>query len=420
MSIHLRSRLGKFLLGIIAAVSLALALAIAMMRPPLGDLLQLALLFGITGGASALLGFFSHRLGWWRKLPRLSHTLTLGYALAAALTLLNVWITARLMFINAHDLALAGLLLLFAGGISISFGYFLSGSITQTLRDLVRGAEQVAQGNFSVQVAAPGQDEVAQLARGFNVMTARLARVDAETRALDAARRDLVAWASHDLRTPLASLRAMLDALADGVVADPETVGRYLRQSQNEIARMSALIDNLFELAQIDTGHLVLQCGASSLSDLVSDTLETFTARARERGVLLNGAVAADVDPVWMAPDKISRVLANMLENAVRHTPSGGQILLSAATQNGSVHITIADSGPGIDPDDLPHIFDRFYRGEKSRQRDGFSGAGLGLTIAKGIVEAHGGRIWAESKPGGGAKFHVSLPKTGGSAEAPV
>jgi len=144
-----------------------------------------------------------------------------------------VLLTARMMFINTHDLTLAGLLLVFAGGISVSFGYFLSTSISQALAEVARAAERVSEGEFSARAQVTGQDEVAELAQVFNAMAARLEQADGDQRALESARRDLVAWASHDLRTPLASLRAMLDALAEGVVSDPETVARYLQQSQS-------------------------------------------------------------------------------------------------------------------------------------------------------------------------------------------
>lgn len=415
------SRLAIFVIGIAAALALTVALVVAVMRPPLNDLLQLALSFAITGAASAALGFISHRLGWWQRVRRISQTLTIGYAFAALLTLLNVWLTARLMFINEHDLTLAGLLLLFASGICISFGYFLSSSITQTLGDLVRAAQQVGEGDFSNQVQAIGQDEIAQLALAFNAMMERLAKAEADSRALDAARRDLVAWASHDLRTPLTSLRAMIDALTDGVVSEPDTVARYLRQCQAEVARMNTLIDDLFELAQLDTGHLILKLELASLSDLISDALQGFILRAREKGVTLSGKVEPDIDPVCMAPEKISRVLQNLLENAIRHTPAGGAIDLDARRENGSVAVSVRDTGEGIASQDLPRIFERFYRGERSRSREPYggeggrrasSGAGLGLAIAKGLVEAHGGRIWAESVPGVGTTVTFSLPKS--------
>ncbi len=407
------SRSAIYSLGILAALALTVALIVAVMNPPLTDLMYLAISLGLTAVGSAAVGFISHRLGWWRRLRSLNLTLTLGYVLAAGLTLLNVWLTARLMFINQHDLALASLLLFFAGAISVFFGYFLSSSITQALQNLVQGAERLSEGDFTTRVDPVGRNEVAQLAQSFNTMVARLETALERERSLETARRNLVAWASHDLRTPLASLRAMIDALADGVVEDKETVARYLAQSQNEIGRMSKLIDDLFELAQLDAGHLDLAWDSNSLADLISDTLEGFSARAKAQNIHLSGSVSPHVDPVWMASDKISRVLHNLLENALRHTPQGGEVRLQAELENGSVLVQVQDNGRGIEPDDLPHIFDRFFRGERSRSREGQTGggAGLGLAIAKGLVEAHGGRIWVESSPEQGTVLSFALPK---------
>jgi len=411
-------RLWVYLAGILAALTLTVVLVIAVMRPPLNDLMSLALLFGVTASGSAVVGFISHQLGWWRRFRSVGQTLTIGYIVAAGLTLLNVLLTARMMFINTHDLTLAGLLLVFAGGISVSFGYFLSTSISHALAEVARAAERVSEGEFSARAQVTGQDEVAELAQVFNAMAARLEQADGDQRALESARRDLVAWASHDLRTPLASLRAMLDALAEGVVSDPETVARYLQQSQSEISRMSALIDDLFEMAQMDAGHLVLRSEPSSLSDLISDTLEGFGARAQARQVTISGSVDPRVDPVWMAPDKIGRVLRNLLENAIRHTPAGGQIMVQAMPgAGGRVTVSVQDSGEGIRPDDLPRVFDRFYRGDAARSRSEAGtgllsgGAGLGLAIAKGLVEAHQGQISVASTLGQGTTVTFTLPR---------
>jgi signal transduction histidine kinase len=245
-------------------------------------------------------------------------------------------------------------------------------------------------------------------------VVARLEEAERAERTLDEARRDLVAWASHDLRTPLTSLRAMIDAMAEGVADDPDTVARYLRQSQVEIDRMSALVDDLFQVAQLDTGLMELHCSRASLADLISDTLQAFSAGAQERGVALTGAVEPGVDPVWMAPEKISRVLQNLVSNAIRHTPSGGRVHVQVcSTAHSEVTVTVEDSGAGIPADELPKIFERFYRGEVSRARVGSThgGAGLGLTIAKGLVEAHGGHIDMRSTLGQGSIFSFTLPR---------
>lgn len=403
----------NFLMVVLAVLLLTVILFELIMNPPPGDLFYLVLYLGLTSLVSAIFGFISYRMGWWRRFPRLRSALILGYILAGFLTLFNVWVTARLMFISQHDLALGSLLLLFAGGISIAYGYFLSTVITQALGQLVEGARHISQGDFSTRVSISGNDEIAQLSDAFNQMAARLQLAAENESKLDTARRNLVAWTSHDLRTPLTSLRAMIDAMADGVVEDPETVRRYLRQSQNEIKRMSRLLDDLFELAQLDSGFLELDCQWVLLSDLISDTLEGFTARARARGVTLQGQVDPQVELVWAAPEKLSRVLDNLVSNALQYTASGDTIHLSAKDSAEEVLVTVRDSGSGISAEDIPFIFDHFYRGEKSRRRDhqDTGGVGLGLAIAKGLVEAHGGMIEVESELAHGAAFRFTLPK---------
>lgn len=402
-----------YIFGILAMLLLTVVLIEVVMSPPLGDLIYLAALLGITSLVSAAFGFISHRLGWWRRLPHISQTLILGYILAGGLALFNVWLTAKLMFINQHDLILATLLLIFAGGVSIAFGYFISNSITQDLQDLVHGAQKISKGDFATRVAVSGEDEVAQLAQAFNQMAAQLEKAADAERALDEARRNLVAWASHDLRTPVTSLMVMLDAMADGIVNDPETVARYLKQSQNEVKRMSILIDDLFELAQLDAGYQDLNFEWIALSDLISDTLESFAARANAQGVTLEGSITPEVDPIWAAPDKLSRILDNLVGNALRYTPEGGSIFLEAQFKGNQVQVEVRDTGAGIAAKDLPRIFDRFYRGEKSRSRNGdkSGGVGLGLAIVKGLIKAHGGDIWVKSELNSGTTFWFTLPK---------
>ena len=202
----------------------------------------------------------------------------------------------------------------------------------------------------------------------------------------------------------------MIDSLADGVVDDPETTDRYLRQSQNEIDRISKLINDLFELAQLDAGHLDLEFEWITISDLISDTLESFAVQAKSRGVQLRGVVAPEVDPVWAAPDKLSRILDNLLANALRHTSQGDEINLSVGLEKDWIVIQVKDTGAGIPPKDLPHIFDRFYRGESSRSTE-YGGVGLGLAIVKGLVNAHHGKINVVSELGKGATFCFTLPK---------
>jgi signal transduction histidine kinase len=406
MTPHLR-----FVGGVSLTLALALAIFFLLMQPPMAELGLMALFLAITALISVAAGYGAYRLGWLNRSPRLSWVLLGGYALASVLTFLNVWVTARLMFASQHDLLLATVLLLFAGGIAMSVGYFLSAALTDRIVTLNRAAQEIASGDLSVRVPVTGSDEMASLARTFNDMAEQLEAADQKQRDLDTLRRNLIAWAGHDLRTPLASIRAIVEALADGVVEDPETVDRYLHTTQREIRSLSLLIDDLFELAQLEAGGLRLEIRPNSLPDLLSDTLESFSELAARQGVTLEGTVDPAVDLVPMDTQQIGRVLSNLVGNALRHTPAGGAVCVQAAAMAERVEVEILDSGEGIDAQDLPHIFERFYRGEKSRSR-ATGGAGLGLAIAKGVVEAHGGHIGVESAPGQGTRFYFSLPRT--------
>jgi len=249
---------------------------------------------------------------------------------------------------------------------------------------------------------------VATLAESFNQMAAQLQAADEKQRELERLRTDLIAWVSHDLQTPLASIRAILEALYDGIVEEPETVKRYLNTAQRDVRSLSALIDDLFQMAQLDAGGIPLERAESSLVDLISDTLESFSELASRQGITLNGSAEANVDPVLMDTQRIGRVLNNLIGNALRHTPAGGMVEVRAQRANAGVEVTVCDTGEGIRPEDLPNIFESFYRGEKSRSR-ATGGAGLGLAIARGIIHAHGGEIRVESQPGD-TRFIFSLP----------
>ncbi len=401
--------LWRFALGLLGVLALSVGLVYLSLHPPASDLGLMALFLGVTTVISGLAGYVALRLGWPERTPSLRWPLLGSYALASLLTFFNVWVTARLMFASAHDLALGTVLLVFAGGIAMLLGYLLSGGLTRRLEALQAAAQRLAAGDLATRAPLEGRDEVAALAASFNAMAQQLQTADARQRELDTLRRELVAWATHDLQTPLTAIRVQIEALADGVVDDPATVQRYLRTTQRQVNDLSLLIDDLFQMAQLDAGGLVIQTAACSLADLISDTLESFSALARERGVTLAGAVAPGVDPVTVDAPRIGRLLNNLIGNALRHTPAGGWVKVSAEREGAQVRLTVADTGEGISPADLPHIFERFYRGEKSRSRD-TGGAGLGLAIVRGIVRAHGGDITAESQPGAGTTFHIRLP----------
>lgn len=403
--------LARLAFGILALLAISLAFFKLLMSPPSNELGLMALFLGITALVSALVGYAAYRWGWVNRSPTLRWTLLSGYVLASLLTFFNVWFSAELMFASEHDLLLAIVLLIFAGGIATILGYFLSGTVSERIHLLEEAAERLAQGDLQTRVPVNGRDEVAALSASFNQMVEQLQAANKKQRELEDLRRDLVAWASHDLQTPLTSMRAILEALSDGVVDEPEMVKRYLATAQREVMSLSALIDDLFQMSQLDAGGFPLHRDQASLNDLLSDTLESFSQLAGRQELTLEGQVESDVDPVGMDTQAIGRVLNNLLSNAIRHTPARGRVSVWVRRSARGVEVTVSDTGEGIRPQDLPHIFERFYRGDAARSRQrGTGGAGLGLAIARGIVQAHGGDIGVESQLGRGTQFTFHLP----------
>jgi len=401
--------LGRLVLGILLILAITLGFFKLLMSPPSNELGLMALFLGITAFVSALAGLAAYRFGWINSSPTLRWTLLGGYALSSLLTFFNVWFSAELMFASEHDLLLAVVLLVFAGGIAMILGYFLSSTVTERI-DLLKGAaEKLSQGDLQTRVPVQGRDEVSALAVTFNQMAEQLQAADQKQRELESLRRDLIAWVSHDLQTPLTSMGAILEALSDGIVDEPETVKRYLTTAQRDVRSLSALIDDLFQMAQLDAGGFPLHRAPASLNDLVSDTLESFTELAKQQNITLEGQVESDVDPVFMDTQAIGRVLNNLISNALRHTPPEGRVSVWVRRTGPHVEVTVSDTGEGIRADDIPRIFERFYRSEKSRNRER-GGAGLGLAIARGIVRAHGGEIRVESTVGKGTQFTFHIP----------
>jgi len=262
--------------------------------------------------------------------------------------------------------------------------------------DRVREASvELASGNLDARAPEGGPTEVAELAASFNEMGGNLRR-------LFDTRRELVAWASHDLRSPLANMQAMLEALEDGLGAPEE----YVPVLQEQVQVLSLLVDDLFELARIDAGALTLEMHRLPVAPVVSSSLRGVEAEARSRHVRLAAEVEEGVTARF-APEKVERVLMNLLTNALRHTPSDGAVAVRVEPRPGEVQVAVEDTGEGLDAEAQERMFERFWRGDQSRSS---RGAGLGLAIARGLVEAHGGRIWAEDREGGGARVCFTLP----------
>ncbi len=399
----------RYLLGILLIIAVSLGIFRLLMAPARAEFGLMAVFLAVTAVVSSLAGYAAYRLGWLTLSPTIRWTLLAGYALASILTFFNVWFSANLMFASQHDLLLSIVLLIFSGGMAMVLGYFLSSTVANRIHALKAVAGQLAQGNLQARAHVAGRDEVSDLAESFNRMAVQLQAADEKQREIDHMRADLIAWVGHDLQTPLASIRAILEALADGVVEDPQSVQRYLLTAQRDVRSLSALIDDLFQMAQLDAGGLPLDREDASLADLISDTLESFSELAARQGVTVSGEAEPALDPVYMDTMLIGRVLNNLITNALRHTPAGGAIRVTARRTARGAEVAVSDTGEGIPPEELPKIFESFYRGEKSRSRL-TGGSGLGLAISRGIVRAHGGDITVDSHPGQGSTFTFTIP----------
>jgi signal transduction histidine kinase len=332
-----------------------------------------------------------------RHLPSLRLQIGALALLSALLPLAAVLLSGVVMFQSGHDLTILAVAVA-SSTAALGGAFAISRSLSRRLQPLRSAAAAFARGDLTARAPGEAPQELAELAESFNTMAERIAE-------LFDARTQLVAWASHDLRTPLASIQAMLEALEDGLA----TPDRYLPALREQVERLGMLVDDLFELARIDAGALTLELREAPLARLVDSCLRGLEAEALARRVRLGAKVGPEVT-VLCAPEQVERVLFNLLTNALRHTPSDGTVAVRAEPRAQEVEVTVEDTGDGLEPEAVSRMFDRFWRGDRARSSGAGAGAGLGLSIARGLVEAHGGRIWAEARPEGGTRVSFTLP----------
>jgi signal transduction histidine kinase len=314
--------------------------------------------------------------------------------------------SAEAMFLSQHDLGVVVMVCIVAGITAFAFSWLLGRQVESGSAALRQAARSFGDesGQFRPP-ALPMAAEFAALSRELTDTSAKLTKSRARERALEQSRRQLVAWVSHDLRTPLAGLRAMAEALEDGLAADPP---RYHKQIRAEAERLATMVDDLFELSRIQSGALQLSSDQIALDDLVSDVLASTEALAREHGVRLDGTASGQLT-VRADPRELSRALTNLLANAIRHTPAGGRVRVEARPAGGEALLAVTDGCGGIPEADLPRVFDLAWRGTDARSPAPGSGAGLGLAIVRGVAEAHRGSVRVENT-GDGCCFEMRLP----------
>ncbi len=323
---------------------------------------------------------------------------------------------ARAMFVSNHDAEVLVVVLIAAATAGITAALAFASRYGKANRELQAAARRIGDGDLDAEVALnrPATAEMTALARDLDDSARRLAAARAHEVALERARHELVVWLSHDLRAPIAGLVAVSEALEDDIVDDPETRRRYLATIHSEAHRLADLIDQLFELSLVETASADPQLEPATIDDIIADALTTALAIADPKHIRLELVAPTDVPPIAVDVRGINRVLVNLLDNAVRHTPAGGAITIAVGRDAGGVTIAVSDQCGGIPIGELVRVFDHAYRGDTARTPHGTARGGLGLTIARTIARAHNGGLTVRNRDDG-CTFTLWLPATPGA-----
>lgn len=390
----------RFVVVLIAVVVAALAVTELTMQPSAEDRGALLVIFGSIAAATGLASWLLPRMTV--RFRTLRHTVLLVSMAAVAVVAVAVAVSAQLMFLSSHDLRLV----VVAVGLGVVLGALLAATISRPLSEdlerLAHTARRVGKGDLSARTALDRPDEVGTVSAAMDGMIDSLRAAQVERIQVEAARRAFLAAVGHDLRTPLTSMQAAIEAIQDGVAEEPE---RYLRSMLTDLDLLSGLVEDLFLLAQIEAGKLELRTESVDLADLADEAVEAMSPVARRRGVEID--IEADHHIMVLAGQReLGRVIRNLLDNAIRHAPDESHVRVEVGNGGPDATVRIVDQGPGF-PDDFD-VFESFAKGDTARTRV-HGGAGLGMAIAKGLVEAHGGSIAIEPGPGGRVAFRLPV-----------
>ena len=349
-------------------------------------------------------GVIARARSWAGSVSR-QFAIAVGLAIAPVLIALVVF--GWLMVISGDAVAEIAAIVVAAGAVAIAGARLFAHQITEDVSAIGRGLDAVAHGDHGVTIETAARDELRALANSANTMIANLAAEERARTQAENARRNLVAAVSHDLRTPITSLQLLTEAIGDDIV-DGEHRRAYVDRMRTHIGALGALIDDLFELSRLEAGDITWSLQQVELHELVEETIEAMRVQADAKGVQVTATLPGERTVARANPEKLQRVLFNLIQNAIRHTPADGSVVVRAEPSPEGVEIEVADTGTGIASDDRASVFTAFYRGGTDAARSG-EGAGLGLAVSRAIVEAHGGRIWlADSDQGTRVRF--SLP----------
>ncbi|RBW70698.1 HAMP domain-containing sensor histidine kinase [Bacillus taeanensis] len=341
---------------------------------------------------------------------KLRTQLLLANALSIVIIFVFLIISYMRMFLSNDAVIVLSFVTIGAGVVSFIAHSFFIRPIEKSVQFISSESKKVAKGNFDGKVPSSGPLEFQQLAENFNEMSKQLNDSFTKIKKSEASRRELIANISHDLRTPLSSIQSFVEALQDDVIQDEASFERYLATIQLETKQLSELINDLFQLSELDAGSETYHPHPYHVDSLIVETLQNLLLQLEENRTEVNVVIPEKLPAAAVMPEKIKRVLINLIQNAVRYSPRGSVIQLKADESSREwIKISISDQGEGISESEYSQIFDRFYRVEKSRSKEK-GGSGLGLAIAKSIVELHGGQIGVHSREGGGSTFWFTIP----------
>jgi len=392
----------RLVLGTATLVVIGVGVFVLVMQPTTAERIGMGLIFGLMAIGAAGAAVWLPRLARGnRSLRTTVMTLSVVSFLIVAVGMLAA---GQQMFVSTHDLTVLLIVVGFGVVAAVAFAVLVSGPLTGDLTHIAETASGIAAGNLSTRTKITRSDEVGDLAGALDVMAASLETADVARSRDDTVRREFFAAVSHDLRTPLASMQAALEALQDGLVDDPD---RYLASMTRDTEALAQMVDDLFLLARLESGDVEIRTESIDLTEIADEAVEVFRPLAAGKSL----SMVLDVDTRVTAiagPEGVARVVRNLLDNAVRHSPTGGQIVVTVSN-GASAQVVVTDDGPGFSSDFVGHAFERSSRQDGVRNR-ATGGSGLGLAIAQEYISGFGGTIWAEPGPGGTVGFTLPVP----------
>ncbi len=393
------------LASLVLATAIGLLLLELLMTPPADEAIEFGVYLALTGAAVLIVSWVAIEVLERTRFTSLRTRAALGAVVASIASLISVLALAATMFISTgHDLPVLLAVLSFAAIVSGAIAYLHAGRVSQRVTALTDTVEALARGLHHEPSEPTDDAELDRLSVSLDRLSQQLAAAEEQREGLDLERRELTAAISHDLRTPLASVRASVEALTDGIVPAAD-VPRYLNRIERDVDRLDRLIEDLFELAQLDAGATQLDRQPLPIVEIASDVVDAMGPLAREHNVALELHIESEPPPIPIDGNRIERVIGNLLRNALEHTSAGDTVAVSLGRDDGTAWVAVSDTGEGIAAPDLPRVWDRFVSGRSER-----GGTGLGLAIVRGIVQAHDGTVEVESSVGRGSVFTVRLP----------